>query len=288
MTALHYASKSGHAEVCQHLLDVGATEEILDWVCFTSKIRSPFFLFLLQNAYIYNDCFLQIERNPEFYAANYPTELVFRKRRPEEPKKPPTPKPKTPPPKPVTPPPPKPRTPPPPKTPTPPPPKSPTPPPPKAPTPPPPKTPTPPPPRTPTPPPPKTPTPPPPRTPTPPPQKSPSPPQKPRTPSPKPESPPQKRPQENQEKERNTEEYDKFHYDRDPQKWDYKKGKGNFERRKDKQFEWSEDFQKRQKQSVYDRLMGGGKTLKKKETVKKEEVKPKKQSLKAKREGGWK
>ena len=31
-TALHFASKEGHAEVCQHLLDSGATEEILDFV----------------------------------------------------------------------------------------------------------------------------------------------------------------------------------------------------------------------------------------------------------------
>ena len=32
MTALHFASKEGQAEICQHLLDVGAQEEITDVV----------------------------------------------------------------------------------------------------------------------------------------------------------------------------------------------------------------------------------------------------------------
>ena len=36
MTALHLASKEGHAEICQHLLDVGATEEIFDAVSFAT------------------------------------------------------------------------------------------------------------------------------------------------------------------------------------------------------------------------------------------------------------
>ena len=53
-----------------------------------------------------------------------------------------------------------------------------------------------------------------------------------------------------------------FQYDRDPKKWDYKKAEGNWEKVKDHEFEWSKEYKNRQKLSVYDRLLGGAKTLK--------------------------
>ena len=41
--------------------------------------------------------------------------------------------------------------------------------------------------------------------------------------------------------------------------FDYKKKDGNFQKVKNHEFEWSDDFKARQKQSVFDRLGGGGK-----------------------------
>ena len=42
--------------------------------------------------------------------------------------------------------------------------------------------------------------------------------------------------------------------DADAKKWGYKRGEAHWQKLKDNEFEWSEDFKKRQSQSVFDRL----------------------------------
>ena len=167
-----------------------------------------------------------MDKFPEFYAANEPTEEVFRKRKPE---KPATPKPKTPPPpapKPKTPPPPKPKTPPPPKPETPPPPKH------EAPLP-------------------K------PQTP------EPEPVAKPKTPEPEPEPAAMPQPKEAERRKRddwvpkrnkvkihNSLDYNFKH---NKMEFDYKKKEGNFQKVTNHDFKWSEEYKARQGKSVFDR-----------------------------------